>query len=191
MEKYGQDNALIGDLYTVSALPKAPSLQPSRLPVLLASLGVVVILLTILPSFISCYHERSQKFERHREYLVQSGLCDNFLRDTLIKNGEFARANVLSNIFVEKARYHEIETNCERSYLFIQQSKFFGAVDDWYTSSTMYSVLTGGNWKIQAVLAVMAIMSVRFFLNYLVRNNAVNQAFSALKSENCAIVMDQ
>lgn len=187
MEKYGE--TLVGDLYTTP--PEVKFTPPSRLPVILASLGIVVILLTLLPSFMHCYHERSQKFERHREYLTQSGLCDNFLRDALLKSGEFERADVLSNVFVEKARYHELETNCEKSYIFIQQSKLFGTLDDWYTTSTMYSVLTGGNWKIQAVLAVMAIMSVRFFLNYLVRSNAINQAFSSLKSDNYAVVLDQ
>jgi len=187
MEKYEQGT--VGDLYTTP--PEVKFVQPTRLPVILASLGVFVILFALLPSFMHCYHERSQRFDRHREYLTQSGLCDNFLRDALFKQGEFERAEVLSNIFVDKARYHEIETNCEKSYLYIQQSKLVGAMDDWFTSTTLYSVLTGGNWKIQAVLAIMAIMSVRFFLNYLVRYNAINQAFSSLKSDNYAVVVDQ
>lgn len=188
MDKF-DDIRAIGDLY---APPKITTIvEPTRMPVILASLGVLVFLLTILPSFMHCYNERSQKFERNREFLVESGLCDRFLHDTLVKHGYADKAKILSNIYVEKARYHEIETNCEQSYLFIQQSKLFGAMDDWFTSSTLYSILTGGNWKIQVVIAVLAIITVRFFLNYLVRNNAVNQAFGAIKSDNYAVVLDQ
>lgn len=189
MEKY-TDQYSIGTLYEEP--PKIVNfVSPSRLPLIFASLGVLAFLLIVLPSFLQCYNERAQKFSRHREYLVDSGLCDNFLRNTLLKNGDISRADILANIYVEKARYHDIETNCEKAYLFIQQSKLFGAIDDWFVNSTLYILLTAGNWKLQLIFMAAFVIAVRCFFNYLLRMNAVNQVAGAIKSENYAVVFEQ
>lgn len=189
----GKDFPLFDDLYAESPPPTPTLRRPkaSVAPLLIAFVGMVVLTVMILPSFMATYHERAQRFERHREFLTDSGLCDQFLQNLLREQGEAHRANVLSNVHVENARYHNINTNCEEAYQFVQQLKFVGALDDWYTSTNLYHVLTASSWKVQVVIIVtipsMCIVGLRFFLQYLSRRNAVNQAFDAIKPDSLGI----
>ena len=186
----------ICDLYLEK--PRTPALvRPTSVPLLLASFGILVICVAVIPSFLDCYNERAFKFDTHRDYLLKSGHCDTYLQEVLTAIGETERVEILNNIQVESAKFRGIQTNCTQAYLYIQQLKFLGTVGDWYSGSTIYSILTGGNWKIQITIAVtvpMVILTiVKFWLNYSVKNNAVNRAYEAIKSpgSSYAMIIDQ
>lgn len=163
---------------------------------ILAAIGTIVLLVAILPSFLHTYNERAHRFAHHRDVLM-SGYCDNYLRDVLRERGDFARADIVEKIHITSMRYRDLQTNCGESLLYIQQSKFFGAVDDWFTQSTIYSLLTASTWQLQVVFAITFILTTiimtRSVLTYMLRSNAMSRAFDTIKASqgNYAVIMDK
>jgi len=116
----------------------------------------LLILSTVMVFYLPHYNSRVIEYKKHHEFLY-SGICDRLI-DRYTNSDRTGKLQIIDEIEILNARYKGTEMNCNSALLYTSLPKWLGAFGDWWKASVIHTIITGGNWKIQVVLAIAALM---------------------------------
>jgi hypothetical protein len=121
-------------------------------------LFTLLILCSVMVFYLPHYNNRLNEYKKHHEFLY-SGMCDKLI-DRYSNSNRSGKLAIINEIEILSARYKGTEMNCNSALLYVSMPKWLGAFGDWWKASFIHTIITGGNWKIQVVLAICALMIV-------------------------------
>ena len=133
------------------------------------SLPFFVLFVVFLSSYQPCLIARIEERTKHQD-ILESGLCDDVIVGLVHRGGDPDRSKILSAIHYEELHYKGTVSGCRKAVNYVAENVFLGALGDVTNPyvSTMRTLLTADDWRIQAILAFLSIslpvVTVIFFI---------------------------
>lgn len=124
---------------------------------LVASLPFLLMFIVFLSYYQPCLIHRIEERSKHLD-ILDSGLCDDVIVGLVHRGGEHARSKILSAIHYEELHYKGTVSGCTKAVEYTEENVFLGALADIFNPyvSTMRTLVTADDWRIQAILAFLS-----------------------------------